>query len=270
MNRIDEAFARRRAQGGAAMIFYITAGHPTLEATEQAIDALAAAGADIIELGVPFSDPIADGPTIQHASQVALAGGVHVRDILALAGRVRAKHPSLGLLLFGAYNPVLRFGEAAFVEAAAAVGVDGLLVPDLPPEAAGELRAATAAAGLSMIFLVAPTTTPERARKIAEASTGFIYYISLRGVTGARAELPADLEPRVRALKALTDKPVAVGFGVSEPAQAAGIAAFAEGVVVGSALVKLIDAEAGTPGFGDKVGQFARRLVEAVAPAAAR
>ncbi len=269
MNRIEQAFNRRREAGGAAMIFYLTAGYPTLDATERAIDALAAAGADVIELGIPFSDPVADGPTIQAASTAALAGGLRVRSIFELAARVRRRHPNLALVLFGAYNPVLAMGEESFIELAAGAGVDGLLLPDLPPEAATELRAAAGRAGLSIIFLVAPTTTPERARLIAEASTGFIYYVSVRGVTGARSELPADLEPTVLRLKQLTDKPVAVGFGVSTPVQARAIAGFADGIIVGSELVRLIGEHAAAPDFEERVQRWARALVTAVSPAPA-
>lgn len=262
MSRIDAAFANRRAEGRPAMIYYLTAGYPDLAATETAICALGDAGADIIELGIPFSDPIADGPTIQEASRIALEGGVTVPKILELTARLRNSRPDLAILLFGAYNPILHYGEKAFIKAAAEAGADGLLVPDLPPEAATELRAAAESAGLSMIFLIAPTTTPERARKIAEASSGFIYYISIRGVTGARAAFPADLEPRVKAVKALTGKPVAVGFGVAEPAQARAIGAFADGVIIGSALVKLIGANAGKPDLAEKVRQYAESMLQ--------
>jgi tryptophan synthase alpha chain len=267
VNRIDEAFARRRDGGGAAMIFYLTAGYPDLAATESAIDALAEAGTDILELGIPFSDPIADGPTIQKASQVALQGGITVRGVLELAGRVRQRHPKLAILLFGAYNPIFRFGDGQFVAEAVHVGADGLLVPDLPPESAGELRRHAGDAGLSTVFLVAPTTQPRRAALIAEASEGFIYYISLKGVTGARDQLPPDLEKHVRALKGQTAKPVAVGFGVSAPEQGRAIAAFADGVVVGSALVKLMGARADASDFARHVLDYARPMVEAVGAA---
>lgn len=265
MNRIDQIFQTRREQGRAAMIFYITAGYPDLATTEKVINILAEEGADLIELGIPFSDPIADGPTIQEASQVALERGVTVQAILDLAGRIRAKHPSLALLLFSAYNPIFHRGDEAFVREAAAKGVDGLLVPDLPPEEATELRQATRQAGLSLVFLVAPTTTPERTVKIAEASTGFIYYISLKGVTGARATLPPDLEERVRAIKAVTDKPVAVGFGVSQPEQARAIAAFSDGVIVGSALVKAVGSNADDPALLGRVRNFVRSLTSELA-----
>ena len=268
MNRIDQLYARLRGRGdgkpGAAMNFYLTAGHPTMEATGRAIDALARAGTDVIELGIPFSDPVADGPTIQQASAEALAAGATVSGVIELAAGARRRNPDLAIVLFGAYNPILRMGEARFAQAAAEAGVDGLLVADLPPEAAGALRAEAARHGLATVFLAAPTTTPERARVIADASGGFIYYISVRGVTGARAALPPDLEDSVRRLKGLTDKPVAVGFGVAEPDQARSIARFADGVVVGSALVRLIGASAGKADFEERVEQYAREMVEAV------
>ena len=270
MNRIDRIFKTKRERGEAVMVYYVTAGYPSLEATEQVIDALAAEGAGLIELGIPFSDPIADGPVIQAASHVALENGATIQGIFEMMGRVRAKHPDLAVNFFTAYNPIFHRGDAEFVRATAASGADGLLVPDLPHEAAGELIAAARAAGLATVFLVAPTTTPERAKAIAEASTGFIYYISLKGVTGARAELPPELEAKVRALKAVTDKPVAVGFGVSVPEQARAIAAFADGVVVGSALIKLIGPVDGDPELAGRVRAFARSMAEAVAPAAAR
>lgn len=261
MNRIDRLFQNKRERGETAMIFYLTAGYPDLATTEKVIDILAEEGVDLIELGIPFSDPIADGPTIQYASQVALERGVSVPGILELAGRVRRRHSGLAMIFFSAYNPIFHRGEAAFVSEAAAAGVDGLLIPDLPPEEAGELRAAAAKAGLSTIFLIAPTTTPARTAMIAGVSTGFIYYISLKGVTGARASLPPDLEKKVRAIKAITAKPVAVGFGVSQPDQARAIGSFADGVVVGSALIKAIGSDSGDPGLLDRVREFTRSMV---------
>ena len=281
-NRIEAVFMRTRAEGRAAMIFYVTAGQadalqnpggdglmpgdPELRATEAVIDALAEAGTDIVELGIPFSDPIADGPTIQAASKLALDAGVSTRQILALAARVRAKHPRLGLLLFTAYNPVFVFGEQAFISQAAAAGVDGVLIPDLPPEEAGALPGMARAAGLVTVFLAAPTTTLARAAKVAEASSGFIYYISLKGVTGARAEVPADLAERLAELKSVTDKPIAVGFGIGTPDQARAIAKLADGVVVGSELVKLVgrEAAAGSAALAASVREYAQSMRAAV------
>jgi len=265
MNRIDQLFVEKRAKDEAAMIFYVTAGYPDLATTEQVIDILAEEGADLIELGIPFSDPIADGPTIQAASHVALERGVTVTAILELAARLRARHPRLALLFFTAYNPVFHRGDATFAAEAAAAGVDGLLVPDLPPEEAGALQQAAAKAGLCVVFLVAPTTTPARAEKIAAASTGFIYYISLKGVTGARASLPPDLEEKVNALRRITAKPVAVGFGVAQPEQARAIARFADGVIVGSALIKLIGENPDDAERESRLRPFVRALVQAAA-----
>lgn len=265
-NRIDRMFAARRADGRKAMIYYLTVGYPTVAATEEAIDALAEAGADLIELGVPFSDPIADGPTIQQASHVALENGLKLDDVFALAGRLRARHPDLPLLLFTAYNLVFHMGESTFVARACEAGVDGLLVPDLPPEEAGDLRRLTREAGLSLVFLVAPTTTETRARMITDACSGFVYCISLKGVTGARTELPTELRGQIERLRDLTDKPLAVGFGVSRPDQARQIAQFADGVIVGSQLVKLVGDSPDDPGRRARVLDFARSMQEAVQP----
>jgi tryptophan synthase alpha chain len=262
-NRIDRMFRKRRAERRAAMIFYVTAGYPDPAATETTIDALAEAGADLIELGIPFSDPIADGPTIQHASYVALANGATLRGIFDLARRVRQRHRELPLLLFTAYNPVFRLGEAAFVAQARDAGTDGLLVPDLPPEEGGSLGRRAAEAGLSLVYLVAPTTTPARAHMICEASTGFVYCISLKGVTGARESLPPELKDQIDRLRALTDKPLAVGFGVGQPEQARAIAGFADGVIVGSQLIKLIGEAADDPARRDRVLSYARSMCEA-------
>lgn len=260
MNRIERLFKENRERGQAAMIYYVTAGYPSLEATEAAIDVLAEEGAGLIELGIPFSDPIADGPTIQAASHIALERGTTIQSIFELMGRIRAKHPDLAVILFTAYNPVFHRGDEAFVKAAAAAGADGLLVPDLPFEEAGPLMKAARAAGLCTIFLVAPTTTAERTAAIAEASSGFIYYISLKGVTGARVSLPPELEDKVRAIKSVSDKPVAVGFGVSQPEQARQIAGFADGVVIGSALVKTMGEDAADPALPERVRAFARSM----------
>ena len=267
MNRIDRLFERKREQGAAAMIFYLTAGYPDMAATERVIDVLAEEGVDLIELGIPFSDPIADGPTIQEASRVALEGGATVRGILELVGRVRRRHPELVVVLFGAYNPIFRMGDERFVAAAAQAGADGILIPDLPPEEARDVRRAAGEQGLSMVFLAAPTTPPERMRLIAEASTGFIYYISVKGVTGARAELPADLKGKLEMLKSVTDKPVAVGFGIAGPEQTRAVAAIADGVVVGSKLVQMVGSEPGAAIDFDRMRGFVRSMCEAAAGA---
>jgi tryptophan synthase alpha chain len=263
-NRIDAMFARLSSEKRKALIFYVTAGYPDLAATEAVIDALAENGADLIELGIPFSDPIADGPTIQQASHTALTYGTKVPAIFELARSVRGRHPELPVLLFTAYNPVFRIGEAKFVESAREAGVDGLLVPDLPPEEGETLQKLTAEAGLCLTYLVAPTTTPERAKAIAAATTGFLYCISLKGVTGARAELPAELKAQIDGLRAATPKPLAVGFGVSRPDQARAVAAFADGVVIGSQLVKLIGEAPDDWERTARVGDYARAMREAL------
>ena len=263
VNRIDAMFAAKRAAGRRAMIFYLTAGHPSLAATEEAIGALVEAGADLIELGIPFSDPIADGPTIQKSSKAALDGGVKVEDAIELARRARARSET-PLIFFSAFNPILHFGLKRFADAAAEVGADGMLVPDLPPEEAGELEALCRARDLKLVFLAAPTTTEARARLIAGHSSGFIYYISLRGVTGARQSLPPDLKEKLEVLRRASDLPLAVGFGIARPEHARLVGAVADGVVVGSALVELIGRAADSPTFKQDIVRFARGLIEAL------
>lgn len=261
-NRIDAMFGRKRSEGRRATIFYVTAGFPDEPTTERVVAALREAGADLIELGIPFSDPIADGPTIQKASASALANGMTTRKALDLAARLRAAS-EIPILLFSAFNPILHFGLEAFVNAAAKAGVDGLLVPDLPPEEAGDLRGLCLGRGLTLTFLVAPTTDAKRRELIASQSSGFIYYISLRGVTGARESLPEDLMANLDALRAATELPIAVGFGVSKPEHARQIGEKADGIVVGSALINEI--AAGTdPTLETRVKTLARGLIEAL------
>ena len=259
MQRIEKTFAQLRVARRAALIPYLTAGDPSLEATEALVPVAEAAGADLLELGVPFSDPLADGATIQRASQRALARGVTLRKILHLVARIRPR-TEMPLVLMTYYNPILRAGPDAFVAEAAAAGLDGVIVPDLPPEEAGPLRAAPRAAGLAPIFLAAPTSTDARLRLICEASEGYIYAVSLRGVTGARATLPADLGAQVARLRAHTTKPVAVGFGISTPAQARQVAAVADGVIVGSALVGLVEQSGRGEALAAAVAAFLRGL----------
>lgn len=272
-NRIDAMFDRKRESGERAMIFYVTAGFPSAGESETIIHALGEAGADLIELGIPFSDPIADGPTIQRASQSALEAGMTVKGVLDLARGIR-KRSSIPMIFFSAYNPILKFGLDRFTAAAVECGADGLLVPDLPPEEAEELKALCDKRDLKLIFLVAPTTSPERRALIAERSSGFIYYISLKGVTGARASLPTDVREKIAALKAQTMLPVAVGFGISTPEHVRAVGETAEGIVVGSALIDLAAKNAGNPALHDEVVKFARSLCDAMpagnAPASAR
>ena len=262
-NRIDSMFARKRESGEAAMFFYVTAGYPDSATTLEVIEALEEAGADLIELGIPFSDPIADGPTIQKASQKALEAGMSVRGAIELTRRIR-ESSDIPILLFGAYNPILRFGLKKFCDEALNAGTDGLLVPDLPPDEADELERLARDRDMRMVYLVAPTTSPERARMIASHSTGFIYYISLRGVTGAREAMASDLREKVAALRQATSLPIAVGFGVSTPDHARLVGEAADGVVVGSALIDLIAEHAGTAALKHEVTAFARSLIEAL------
>lgn len=265
-NRIDGLFDRKRAEGAAALIFFLTSGHPDRDATLTAIEALEAGGADLIELGIPFSDPIADGPTIQKSSQVALEHGMSVVGVLDLVRAIR-KRSQIPLVLFSGYNPIFRYGDARFVADAAAAGADGVIIPDLPPEEAADIEEACRAHGLRTVFLAAPTTTPDRLNLIASHSSGFMYYVSLRGVTGARADLPADLRDNVERIRRSVRLPLAVGFGISEPAHARQVAAIADGVVVGSALVRLIEESASSPEFAERVRAYARSLADAVAGA---
>jgi tryptophan synthase alpha chain len=229
-----------------ALVTYVMAGDGGVERTLDAVAQCVAGGASVIELGFPFSDPIADGPVIARAAQRSLSVGTTLRSTLALARTLRQRF-DVPLVLMGYLNPVLAFGLERFVASAVDSGVDGVILPDLPPEEAGPLCSLATQAGLGTVFMLAPTSTPARERAVIDASTGFIYFVSVTGVTGARAELP-DVRAQVERLRRATSTPVAVGFGVSTPAQAATFGAFADGVVVGSALVdRLARSEALTP-----------------------
>jgi tryptophan synthase alpha chain len=240
MGRIGARFAKRRAEGRTAFVAFLTAGDPSLDRTVEAALALDAAGADVLELGVPFSDPLADGPVIQRSSERALARGVTLARVLDAVRRIRERS-ELPLLLFSYFNPLLQHGLGRLAREAKAAGVDGVLVTDLPPEEAGEWIAAARAEGLDTVFLASPTSPPERLRLVAEASRGFVYAISRTGVTGERQALSGDARPLVERLRALTDVPVALGFGLSTPEQVREAAAVADGVVVGSALVRFLE-----------------------------
>ncbi|MGH9364999.1 MAG: tryptophan synthase subunit alpha [Thermoanaerobaculia bacterium] len=259
MNRIDERFRRLRQAEERALMPFLTAGDPDLATTHGLILEFERRGADLVEIGVPFSDPLADGVTIQRASQRALAGGTTLTRILEMVGSVRSDC-RLPLILMSYANPIFHFGFAPFAKEAASAGVDGLIVPDLPPEEAAELINATASHDLDMAFLLAPTSSHERIRKIAAVSRGFIYYVSLRGVTGARSRLSDDLEATVRTIRAETGKPLAVGFGISTPAQVRMVAEVADGVIVGSAIVSLLEREAGRADLIERTGDFVESL----------
>jgi tryptophan synthase alpha chain len=249
LDRIAAAFAAAHAEGRAALMPYFTLGYPDADTSEAVIRAIAAAGADLIELGVPFSDPLADGPTIQRSTQVALQGGMTVARCLALTRRLRAAGVSQALLLMGYINPILAYGAARFVADATAAGADGLIIPDLPPEeaAAGEIEAACATHGLALIYLAAPTSTDERLAALAARTTGFLYLVSVAGVTGARGGLPPDLAAFAGRARAVAQTPIAVGFGIATPAQARAVGQLADGVIVGSALINAVTGAADPP-----------------------
>jgi tryptophan synthase alpha chain len=259
MSRIAERFRALGARGEKALLPFVTAGHPDLATTGDLVLALEEAGADVVELGVPFSDPIAEGPTIQRSSEHALARGASLRRILELVAGLRAR-TELPLVLMGYANPFYALGEDACVAALADAGVDGVIVADLPPEEGEELFAKLEAKGVDAILLAAPTTRPERAAMLARRTRGFLYYVSLTGVTGARAELAADLEAGVRRVRASADVPICVGFGVATPEHARAIAAFADGVVVGSALVERIAAADSPRAAIEAASRFVREL----------
>jgi len=242
VSRIAATFAALRQQGRRALIPFLVAGDPSLEATESFLAAFAGAGADLLEIGVPFSDPIADGPVNQRAAQRALAGGTALPAILEMVARLRPR-VTQPIVLLSYYNPILRFGLGPFARQAALAGVDGVVVPDLPPEEGAALRAVADPSGIDAIFLAAPTSTDPRLVQVASASRGFVYCVSLTGVTGVRTSLAADVGILVGRLRRYTALPVCVGFGVSTAEHARQIASVADGVIVGSAIVAIIERE---------------------------
>ena len=260
MTRIEAIFESLGREGRKGFIPYITAGDPSLESTEQVILELERSGADIIELGVPFSDPMADGPVIQRASERALANHVSVRDCLELVRRVR-RQSEIPTVLFSYLNPLLSIGLERLGDELRNAGVDGVLATDLVPEEADEFRTAMRASGIDLIFLVAPTSTDERIKLVTEASSGFVYAVSRTGVTGVQQSLSEAAANLVQRVRRFTDLPVAVGFGVSTPEQVAEVWQHADAAVVGSRIVAEIEANAGDPALVEKVGALARWLV---------
>jgi tryptophan synthase alpha chain len=244
-DRIQAAFDAAAKRGSAALVTYVMAGDPDLATSRDMALACAAGGADILEIGMPFSDPIADGKTIQGAGERALRSGTTIASCLKIAAEVRRRTPA-AIALMGYVNPVLAYGEERFLDDCAAAGVDALILPDLPPEEASSFRVAAAERGVKLVFLLAPTSTPARVAAACDAATGFVYFVSVTGVTGARASLPADLGAKVAAVRKRSPVPVVVGFGVGTPAQARSVGKLADGVVVGSALVDVL----GTRGVG--------------------
>lgn len=261
MNRIDKKFTTLKKQKKKAFIAFITAGDYGLSTTKKLVLEFERRGVDIVELGVPFSEPIADGPTIQASSERSLKRGTKLADIIKLAGQLR-KTADIPIVLMTYYNPVLKYGLKKFVVDCVSNGVDGVIIPDLPPEEAGGLIGASKGKKFCTIFLLSPTSTKERIKLIAERSRGFIYYVSLTGITGARAKLPSELISRLRLLKKYTRKPVCAGFGVSRPEQVKEICSVADGVIVGSAIVKMMEKSAGKNNLPAVVGTYVEKLAE--------
>jgi tryptophan synthase alpha chain len=263
VNRLDAAFKQLRARGEKALIAYIMAGDPSLQETEQLVVELEKAGADIIELGVPFSDPIADGPVIQKAAERALRSGTSLRKILASVSSLRTR-TGIPLVLMAYYNSIHAFGEAGFCREAVKAGVDGLIVPDMPPEEADALDAEASKAGLCIIYLLAPTSTADRRAMVARRSRGFVYYVSLTGITGAKLTDLDGVKRNVEAIRKAAAVPVAVGFGVATPEDAAKVGETADGVIVGSAIVRQIGDHQNDGRMAEHVGRFVRALKAAL------
>lgn len=239
MNRIDNRFKELKEQKKKAFIPYVMAGDPSLNATKKIVLMFEECGADIVELGVPFADPLADGPTIQRAAERAQKKGVTLKKVIDLVKELR-KNTGIPLVLMTYYNPVFKYGEDRFFNDARKAGIDGVIIPDLPPDEADELIKFARKNDIATIFLLAPTSTNERIKKVAASSTGFIYYVSMTGITGTKLLINNSIGKSVRTIRKLTLKPVAVGFGVSTPAEAKAVAGISDGVIVGSAIVKKI------------------------------
>ncbi|MGE0367599.1 MAG: tryptophan synthase subunit alpha [Candidatus Dadabacteria bacterium] len=240
MSRISEKFNELRQRNRIALVSYITAGDPSLETTAEIAVKLEESGADIIELGVPFSDPMADGPVIQLASERALAGGATLAGVLDTVRKIREKS-SVPIILFGYYNPFFKYGLERIVKDAAEAGADGFLIVDLPPEEAGEFKTHTDKAGMDIVFLLAPTSTSDRIGLVAENASGFVYLVSVTGVTGERPEMNYSLEGLTNEIRQTTGLPVGIGFGISSPEQVKGLSGYADAVIVGSAIVRIIE-----------------------------
>jgi len=263
-SRIHNRFNQLHKRGAKALVTFITAGDPDLATTAALLPRMAAAGADIIELGIPFSDPMADGPTIQRASERALTNGVTLEAVLAMVGRVRDL-VSAPIVLMGYSNPIYAYGWQRFAQDAVAAGVDGLLLVDLPPEEAGELLPAARTAGLEVIFLLTPTSDENRIKQVSRCGSGFLYYVTVTGVTGARQSVSTSLEDELKTVRSTIKLPVVAGFGISTPEQAAQVAAAADGVVVGSAIVKLFEQHQGEQLLTEVTGLI-KSLKDAITP----
>jgi len=261
-SRITRCFEELRRKGELGIVAFITAGDPSLEATEHFVLALADAGADLVELGVPFSDPIADGPTIQRSSERALHSGTSLHSVFNLVSRLREK-TEIPLVLFSYFNPVLQMGLEKFSSESARVGVDGVLITDITPEEGADYRALLRAKGLDTIFLASPTTNDHRLKRISEASSGFLYLISRTGVTGAKETLPEDLPVLIRRTRAVTSLPLAVGFGISLPGHVSILGGLADAAVVGSALVSEIERATSIERAAQAIAERVRSLKQA-------
>jgi tryptophan synthase alpha chain len=263
MRRIAQRFEQLRKNGEKALVVFLSAGDPDLDTTDALVLAMAESGADLIEIGVPFSDPVAEGPTIQRSSERGLASGASLRRILERVERLRSK-VELPLLLMGYANPFYAMGAERFAAAAGQVGVDGILVVDLPPEEGHDFFEAADRHGIDAVLMATPTTPPERMKYLVEATRGFLYYVSLTGVTGARGELASNVQAQVDLAKSFGDVPVCVGFGVSKPEHARELAGFADGVVVGSAIVDRIESAGSREKAVESVASFVEELKRAL------
>jgi tryptophan synthase alpha chain len=262
LSNISSAFKNANDSGHAALITYLTPGYPEAELSLSLVEAADRAGADLIELGVPFSDPLADGPTIQHSTQVALKQGMTVARCLDFTAQLRSRGVSKPLILMGYVNPLLAYGLERFVADAVRAGVDGLIIPDLPLDEAGVLETACKESERALVYLASPNTGDERLALLGQRTSGFLYLVSVTGVTGARSGLPVDLQSFIRRARAAAHTPVAVGFGIATPQQAAFVGSMADGVIVGSALINAIDASPDDPvaGVSRYVGSLAAAL----------
>lgn len=264
INRITQRFKQLKAKDDKALVTFITAGDPDLTTTAAMLPLLAEAGADVIELGIPFSDPMADGPTIQRSSERALANGTSLEAVLELVRKAREKKFNTPIILMGYSNPIYAYGWQRFAQDAVQAGVDGLLLVDLPPEETDELLPVARSAGLDIIFLLTPTSDTDRIKKVARYGSGFIYYVTVTGVTGARQSVSTSLAEELQTVRSIIKLPVAAGFGISTPEQAAQVALAADGVVVGSAIVKLFEQHQGSQ-LQTEVTKLVRSIKQALA-----
>jgi tryptophan synthase alpha chain len=260
MGRIADRFTALKSSREVALVPFFMAGDPDLDTTRALLRAAAEAGADLIELAVPFSDPTADGPVIQRSGQRALARGTSLRQILELVADLRRDGFETPIILFGYYNPIFHYGPARLAADAARAGIDALLVVDLPPEEADELWEPSKAAGLDVIFLLAPTSDEARIKAVLRKASGFVYFVSMTGITGTQAIDSADVHAMIQRLRVRCQLPIGVGFGITTPEQATAVAGYADAVVVGSAIVRMIENEAGNPALVRSVGAFVRAL----------